>query len=108
VTLCTRQPPPPMTASAASAGNERESIEVVMPLRQRRRTSIDDGAYRDRTGDVRLANHPIARRHLTATDGIGMAEPSSEFPIQPRRLPCRLGRLSESGPSARRAEGYRR
>jgi hypothetical protein len=36
-------------------GSKEEPAEVVMASRQRSRTSGSDGAYRDRTGDLRLA-----------------------------------------------------
>jgi hypothetical protein len=38
-----------------------------------------DGAYRERTGDLRLATRPITRPHLTPVDRIGMTEPDSAF-----------------------------
>src|ERR671936_680710 len=46
---------PPRTALPASAqygSSSEESLEVVMALRQRSRTSSDDGASRTRTGDL--------------------------------------------------------
>jgi len=42
---------------------ENEPVEVVM-AREARRTSIGSGAYRDRTGDLRLANTVIALENL--------------------------------------------
>ena len=39
---------------------ENEPIEVVM-AREARRTSIGSGAYRDRTGDLRLAKAALSQ-----------------------------------------------